>query len=101
MPNRHYQKGRRAEYKARAILETDDYHVFRMAGSHTIFDIIALSKHGKPGEPIVRCIQVKAGRKPSVAEREEIEAAIVPPLASKEIWRFIDRIREPEIEFLK
>lgn len=103
MPNRSFERGKRAERKARAILEAEGYYVMVSAGSKGIFDLLGLIRHAKPldGQPIVRCIQVKAGRKISKAELEAIEAAPVPPLASKEVWRFLPRVAEPEITFVR
>ena len=98
-----YRRGRRGEYKAKRILEENGWRVSRAAGSKGIWDLIAFRTPGwilVEGEAVLRFIQVKVGSPISKAEREEIEAAIVPPLTSKEVWRFIDRVKEPEITYL-
>ena len=43
MPNRNYIRGRLVEYKAKKILHTQGYYAMRTAGSHSEFDIIAIS----------------------------------------------------------
>lgn len=42
MPNKWYNRGRAFEYKVKTDLETIGWIVFRMAGSHTCADLIAL-----------------------------------------------------------
>lgn len=44
MPNKNYVSGRRFEYKVKKHLEENGYLVFRSAGSHSIADLIAISK---------------------------------------------------------
>ena len=42
MPNRRYEAGRRYEYKVKKQLEKEGWTVLRMAGSHGLFDLVAL-----------------------------------------------------------
>jgi hypothetical protein len=42
MVNRNYKKGRRFEYKVKALLEKCGFYVMRTAGSHSKFDLIAI-----------------------------------------------------------
>ena len=49
-----YQRGRSAEYKAVKELQAAGYIVTRSAGSHGLWDIMAVNKNG------VRLIQIKS-----------------------------------------
>jgi hypothetical protein len=87
-------KGRRAEHKVRAILETAGYSVCRAAGSKGPADLIAWNSVS------IRFISVKSGTQyASAVEREILELGPWPPHATVEIWRCPDR-REPVIEVL-
>jgi len=44
LPNKNYIRGRNTEYKCKAHLTAKGYYTMRTAGSHSNFDIIALSK---------------------------------------------------------
>ena len=57
-----YRNGARIEYKAKAELEKDGYYVIRSAGSHGVFDLVAIG-FGK-----LRLIQLKRTRskKPNI-----------------------------------
>lgn len=45
MPNKNYVSGRNFEYNTMRKYENNGYpYTFRMAGSHTIFDVIAVKK---------------------------------------------------------
>jgi hypothetical protein len=58
-----------------------------------MFDVIALSAEG------VRLIQVKSNRDASPLEREAIQLFDgLPANATKEVWIFRDRVREPIIK---
>jgi hypothetical protein len=88
-------KGRRAEHRARKILETAGYLVTRAAGSKGPADLIAWNSVQ------VLFISVKSGQKyASAIEREALNEMLAPPNATKEIWRFPDRCHEPLIEVL-
>ena len=39
-----YERGRAFEYKVRDHLKAEGYQVFRMAGSHSCVDLIAVNK---------------------------------------------------------
>ena len=56
MPNKRYLSGVRAERKLKAKLEAEGWIVFRTAGSHGFFDLIAV--HPNTGQ--VRFMQVKS-----------------------------------------
>lgn len=89
-------KGSRAELRCIRILEAAGYCCTKAGGSLGVFDIIAL------GPAQVRCIQVKAGKRPwlSPLEREAIELVRVPPTVTKELWKLRDYARTPDIEVL-
>ena len=84
MPNRQYAKGRRTEYKAMRLLEASGHLAFRTAGSHSPFDIIAVTS------TCVRFIQLKSDYL-STIDREALEQIRVPANATKESWRWPDR----------
>lgn len=78
-----YIKGRQKEYQAKKHLEKLGYTVFRTAGSHGIFDLIAV-KGGR-----IRFIQIEVldtGFKKKTLE--EIESFQTKPelIVSKEMW---------------
>jgi len=82
MPNRKYEKGRRAEYAIMKRLKEEGYICSRSAGSHSAFDVVAVnSEH-------VRLIQSKFGENGSAiaAARTELEKIKVPLNCVKEIW---------------
>lgn len=85
-------KGSRRERQARKILESAGYHVVKAGGSLGVFDLVAIGPTG------CRLIQVKSNEKPRPAERERLALFTCPPYASKELWIFYDRIREPSVE---
>lgn len=89
-------KGNRAEHRAMKILEAAGYSCTRAAASLGIFDVIAI------GARDVRLIQVKAGDRCQIdaIEREAIRSFIAPVNASREIWKFHDRVKHPVIERL-
>lgn len=92
-----YAKGRRAEYRAIAILEAAGYSVTRAASSKGLFDVVALGPAG------ARAISVKSGTKyASSIERELLQdwRQKLAPTTSVEIWRFPDRAHDPLIEVL-
>jgi Holliday junction resolvase len=87
-------KGSRRERQAREILELAGYHVLKAGGSLGIFDLVALGPQG------ARLIQVKSNRNVRTVEREQLELFPRPPYASKEIWIFFDRVKEPSVTIL-
>lgn len=89
------RKGARAEHKAMRILETAGYTCVRAAASLGPIDVIAFGPTG------IRCLQVKSGQEYcSQLERERIRALVLPTNATREVWRFPDRCKEPSIEVL-
>ena len=84
-------KGSRRERQAMKILEGLGYLVTHAAASLGIFDLIAINSTS------MRLIQVKANRKASRAEMEEIRRLAVPKCCSKEVWIFADRKATPSI----
>ncbi len=87
-------KGSRRERQARKLLEATGHYMVKAGGSLGIFDLVALGPTG------ARLIQVKSNEKPRLAERERLAQFPRFPFASKELWVFYDRIREPVIELL-
>lgn len=88
-------KGRRAEHRARRILEAAGFSVCRAAGSKGPADLVAWDATS------VRFISVKAGTKyASAIEREQLQLLVRPANATVEIWRLPDRCRAPLIERL-
>lgn len=89
-------KGSRAEHRTIRVLEAAGYRCTRAAGSMGEWDVIAVG----PGD--VRLIQVKCGVKPwcSPAEREALELFPVGAGVRKELWKWRDYARTPDIEVL-
>jgi Holliday junction resolvase len=88
-------KGRRAEHRARALLEAAGFHVCRAAGSKGPADLIAWDATS------IRFISVKSGTKYATAiEREALQMMLRPSNSSIEVWRLPDRCRAPLIERL-
>lgn len=88
-------KGRRAEHRARRLLEAAGYTVTRAAASKGVADLVAWNATG------FRLVSVKAGgRYASRAERAALAGLAVPAHTSKEIWRFPARCKAPSIEVL-
>ncbi len=68
MPNRSYEKGRRAEYRVKAYLENLGYWVTRSAGSHGV-DLVAIRKGW-----VTLLVSVKAGKaRETLKEREALK----------------------------
>ena len=87
-----YSRGRTREYRVMKMLEKVGYTCFRMAGSHGLFDVIAL------GKDHMKLIQVKYNQNASPAERESIALfTLGPKEVSKEIWLFRTGRRDPII----
>lgn len=88
-------KGRRAEHRARALLEAAGFFVCRAAGSKGPADLIAWDTTS------IRFISVKSGtRYASAIERETLQTMLRPVNSSIEVWRWPDRCCEPLIERL-
>ena len=88
-------KGRRAEHRARALLEELGYTVTRAAGSKGLVDLVAWDAVS------LRLVSVKSGTTyASSIEREGLQLMPRPPLASVEIWRYPNRAKAPLIEKL-
>jgi Holliday junction resolvase len=88
-------KGRRAEHRARAILEAAGFAVCRAAGSKGPADLVAWDAVS------IRFISVKSGSTyASAIEREALQLMPIPSNASREVWRFPDRCHAPLIERL-
>ena len=67
MPNKNYLRGVVVERKAKEELEQRGYTVFRCAGSHGIFDLIAFSTKDK------RLVQCKRTKNKNTNYKKEIE----------------------------
>lgn len=81
-----YQRGRALEYKIKNQLEEEGYLVLRTAGSHGLFDLIALDRPFQ-GKGVVRFIQLKRKR-----EGEEIHDEVSYEAEVKEeFWVIPDK----------
>lgn len=89
------RKGARGELKAKRVLEAQGYTVIKAGGSLGCFDLVAL------GPVDVVLVQVKCNGYVSRTEREAMQAAVLPPNAHREIWRWLDHKREPLVERLE
>jgi hypothetical protein len=88
-------KGRRAEHRARALLEAAGFCVCRAAASKGPADLIAWTATS------IRFVSVKAGGQyASEVEREALRQMPRPANSTVEIWRLPDRCRAPFIEQL-
>jgi len=93
--NQNYRKGRQREYRTMRLLEATGHTAFRMAGSHSPVDVIAVDALG------VRLVQVKSGRaNVTPLDREALKNIPRPKNSTVEVWRWKDRAREPLIERL-
>lgn len=75
-----YQRGFKLEHEAKRTLEKEGWTVFRSAGSHSLFDLVAINKD------YVLLIQVKSN---SISKEEELKLAEFdnkPLNAKKLIW---------------
>ena len=89
-------KGRRAEHRARKLLEAAGYTVTRAAGSKGAADLVAWNTVH------IRFLSIKSGTKYcSALERETFALMPRPANSTAEIWRFPDRCRAPLIEVLR
>lgn len=68
MANKNYQAGRRFEYTIKKALEGNGWEVFRTAGSHGSYDLIALQTADE-SSPNVVCIQCKVVATEAAGER--------------------------------
>jgi len=86
-----YKKGSKREYQTRNKLRKQGYNVLRAAGSHGVFDIVAINSES------VRLIQVKNCKKRLYIDKgaeRSIENFNCPDNCSKEIWVYVDYDRE-------
>ena len=88
------RKGTRGELKTRRRLEASGYVCIKSGGSLGAFDVIGIG-----AEDIV-LVQSKVNGYASRAERAAMLALTLPTNARREIWRWLDRVREPLIERL-
>jgi len=68
MPSKAYDKGRRAEYKVRYVLQGQGYIVVRSAGSKSPIDLVAIN----PSTKRILLIQVKSGKSRLRPEEREV-----------------------------
>jgi hypothetical protein len=73
------------------LLETAGYDCIRAAGSHGVFDIVALSASS------IVLVQVKTNHRPSPAEIECIRDFPAPDNAHKQVHIWKDRKKLPEV----
>ena len=88
-PVNKYAKGRKNEYRTMRVLESLGYVCIRAAGSHSPFDIVALSSSD------VVLVQCKSNEWPSPAEIERMLLVQVPVGVRKIIHRWDDHARLP------
>ena len=88
------RKGSSREHKTMQRLEGVGYSCTRAAASLGEWDVIAV------GPCDVRLIQVKANEWPRSVEMEKLMAFRCPPFCSKEVWRWRDHARNPDIKHL-
>jgi len=88
------KKGAKYERKTRKMLELCGWLVCRSAASKGPFDLIALISPGW-----VKLIQVKVNKilSPGESERLSMYAKEFPGF-SVEVWKWVDRCKEPDIE---
>jgi len=87
-------KGRRAEHRARVLLEGAGFTVCRAAGSKGPVDLVAWDAVA------LRFVSVKSTTYASAREREALRAMPRPPGSIVEVWRFPSYCRTPLIERL-
>lgn len=85
------RKGTAREHASRRLLEALGYAVIRGAGSHGVFDLVAISATD------ILLVQVKSRDLPGRAEREALEAFGVPANCRKLVHRYMDGQRLPEV----
>jgi Holliday junction resolvase len=66
VPNKNYQKGRRFEYRVKKFFEKENKLVMRTAGSHSPFDLIAMTVNH------TYLIQCKSYEKPTKKDIEKL-----------------------------
>jgi hypothetical protein len=88
------RKGTRREHQTRALLEAAGYVCVRAAGSHGAFDLVGFSTTG------VVLVQVKANGWPGRAEMETLRAFPAPLNARKEVHRWRDGQRAPDVRIV-
>lgn len=86
-----YRKGAQRERRSAAILEASGYTVFRCAGSHGLFDLVAVSNGG------LLLVQVKSRDWPSTVDLEAMAGMPTPANCIKLIHRWRDWQRYPDV----
>lgn len=92
MANKHYLSGRRKEYQAMEKLRNDGYEVSRSAGSHGVWDVVAV------GFGITRLIQVKSNCKISNEDLSQFKKLSCGQGTIKEVWTYEKGNKTPMIE---
>lgn len=96
-------KGRKNELRAKKMLEALGYDVeisrpgqkfAEQVDLFGLWDLVAVRKTD------IRCVQVKTNKWPSVVDCESMTLWPCPPVVSKEVWRFRDGIKNPDIRIL-
>ena len=88
------QKGTHAEHKSMRYFEAQGFVCVRSAGSLGAFDFIAFG-----AQEIILC-QVKCNGWPDPAEREKMAGVPCPANCRKEVHRWNDYAREPEVRIV-
>lgn len=89
MVNKNYKRGRDAEYECMQQLREEGFTAFRTAGSHGMFDVIAVN------DTIIRLIQVERIKKGKSTRKTRDWKTIqnfknCPPGTFKELWIKVD-----------
>lgn len=85
------RKGTAREHASKHLLEALGYVVIRAAGSHGVFDLVAICATD------ILLVQVKSRDLPGPLEREALEAFSAPANCRKLVHRWKDRQRLPEV----
>lgn len=77
MPNTNYLRGRNFEYKVKKYLQEQGYHVLRTAGSHGMYDLIAIKFELQPSIIFIQCkARLGSSRKESLGKFEVYESLV-------------------------
>lgn len=85
------RKGTRNEHRSMALLEAAGYVCIRAAGSHGVWDFVAVGPHD------IVFVQVKSNRWPGSVEMEAMQLFVVPSNGRKVVHRWDDRQRMPRV----
>jgi hypothetical protein len=97
-----YTRGRSKEYETMRRLKKEKYYCFRMAGSHSPFDVLAFLRANQLEFPVIRAVQVKYCKDGSFKkEIKFLKEFKMPAMVQKELWIYRPRRKKPEIIVVK